>query len=73
MRQSLAIAERGTTKEQTIGSGLTSQDDYAACSAQSVFSCWGPGADGRLIEFWCKTRPNQECRATCPLWSAKAA
>jgi hypothetical protein len=73
MRQSHAIAERGTLKGQAVGSGEASQQDSPAWPTQTVFSCWGMGEDGHLKEFWCKTRPNQECRATCPLWSDHAA
>jgi hypothetical protein len=73
MRQSLAIAERATSKAWTVASIEASQGDFTVCSTQTVYSCWGLGADGRLIETWCKTLPNQECRATCPVWSDKAA
>ena len=73
MRQSSAIADRVTPKGQACGAVEASQGEFAVSPTQHVFSCWGPGADGHLVDFWCKTIPNAECRATCPLWSRKAA
>ena len=73
MRQSNAIADRVELKGQASGSVAASQGQFAVSPTQTVFSCWGPGANKHLTELWCKSHPSPECRATCPIWSRKAA
>jgi hypothetical protein len=70
---SIAIANPVDLKGQTSGSVVASQDDFTVCPTQHMFSCWGLGANGRPIETWCKTLPNRECHALCPVWTARAA
>jgi hypothetical protein len=70
---STAIANPVDLQGQTSGSVQTSQDEFTVCPTQHMFSCWALGGDGHLVETWCKSVPSQECRATCPVWSARAA
>jgi hypothetical protein len=73
MPQPIAIADRVELKGQTSNSVAASQREFTVNPIQHVYSCWGLGADGRLTETWCKTRPNRECRAICSVWTHKAA